>query len=198
MKKIFGNFIEKLPEQEEYLLIGFSPASVSLKERWTNNGLSADFIAEYFRAFFVNKMVGTKEDAEMTIENLRDAVKYIANELLENAMKFQDSSMPYTAKIGFSIYNDKLIFLVTNGINEQQIEPLQIYINRLLTEDPSELYFETMKSNAKNNSNSSQLGLLSMVCDYSAKLGWKFEETTTTSPITIVHTMVCLAINTIL
>jgi len=197
MTQIFGNFIEELPEQEEYLLIGFSPASVSLKERWANNGLSADFIAEYFKSFFVNKMGETEEEESIALENLRDAVKYIANELLENAMKFQDSSVPYTAKIGFSIYNDRLIFLVSNGINEWQVEPLQIFVNSLLNEDPSELYFQTMKANAQNNTNS-RLGLLSMVCDYSAKLGWKFEKSKTEPPITIVKTMVCLEIGTIL
>jgi hypothetical protein len=55
MIKILGNFIESLPEAEEYLMIGFSPSSLPLKKRWQNNGISADFMADYLRAFFISK-----------------------------------------------------------------------------------------------------------------------------------------------
>jgi len=198
MTQIFGKFIEELPKQEEYLVIGFSPASVSLKERWSNNGLSADFIADYFKTFFVNKINQTNQEENIGLENLRDAVKYVANELLENAMKFQDSSVAYTARIGFSIYHDRLIFLVSNGVKESQVEPLRIFINKILTTDPSEMYFQTMKANAKNNDSHSRLGLLSMVCDYSAELGWKLERTKTEPPVTVINTMVCLEIKAVL
>ncbi len=190
----FGHFIEDLPPQDEYLTIGFSPSSRPLKKRWENNGLSADFIAEYFKTFFVSQEEETL--SSVAIENLKDGVKYIANELLENAMKFQDEAVPFTAKIGFSLYNDRLIFRVTNGINDQQIEPFQAFIKRLLTEDADELYLQAMKTNARKGVNApSRLGLLSMICDYSAKLGWKFEKLQTEPPMTIVSTMVCLKID---
>ena len=111
MAQIFGHFIETLPQQDEYLTIGFSPSSQPLKKRWENNGLSADFISEYFRTFFVSQEEEELDEEEcIARENLRDAVKYIANELLENAMKFQDAALPFTAKIGFSLYSDRLIF----------------------------------------------------------------------------------------
>ena len=195
MTQIFGDFIEELPEQEEFLTIGFSPASAPLQKRWENNGLSADFMADYFKTFFVNKQTSEKgKEESVFIENLRGAVKYIANELLENAMKFQDRDMPFTARIGFSMYNDKLVFCVTNGIDEWQVEPFQAFIKKLLNEDPSELYFQTMKANAINNADS-KLGILSMICDYSAKLGWKFEKIQTSPPIMVVNTMVCLELS---
>jgi hypothetical protein len=194
MTQVFGHFIEELPPQDEYLTIGFSPSSRPLKKRWENNGLSADFIAEYFKTFFVSQDEETL--SLVAIENLKDGVKYIANELLENAMKFQDESVPFTAKIGFSLYNDRLIFRVTNGINDEQIESFQAIIKQLLTEDSDELYLQAMKSNARKDVNApSRLGLLSMICDYSAKLGWKFEKLQTEPPMTIVSTMVCLEID---
>ncbi|RKZ90445.1 MAG: ATP-binding protein [Candidatus Parabeggiatoa sp. nov. 1] len=194
MIQIFGDYLENLPDQDEYLTMGFSPSSVPLKKRWQNNGLSADFIADYFRTFFVSQQDDDDGDDEnFAAENYRDAVKYIANELLENAMKFQDEQVSFTAKIGFSLYNDKLIFCVTNGINEQQVAPFQGFIKRLLTEAPDDLYIQAMKTNARKGVDApSRLGLLSMVCDYSAKLGWKFEKRQTNPPMTIVSTMVCL------
>ena len=195
MAQIFGHFIETLPQQDEYLTIGFSPSSQPLKKRWENNGLSADFISEYFKTFFVSQEEELDEEESIARENLRDAVKYIANELLENAMKFQDTALPFTAKIGFSLYSDRLIFCVTNGISKHQIQPFQEMIKRLLDEDPEELYFQAMKSNAQKGSDApSRLGLLSMICDYSAKLGWKFEPSQKDPTIMTVSTMVSLDI----
>ena len=103
MTQIFGHFIEELPKQEEYLTIGFSPSSLSLKKRWKNNGLSADFIADYFKMFFISNQVDDEGmNNSILIDNLWNMVKYIANELLENAMKFQDQTIPITAKMEFS------------------------------------------------------------------------------------------------
>jgi hypothetical protein len=51
MIQTFGDFIE-LPASQEYLIIGFSPSSIPLKQRWRNNGLSADFMADYLATFF--------------------------------------------------------------------------------------------------------------------------------------------------
>jgi hypothetical protein len=196
MTQIFGHFMEALPQQDEYLTIGFSPSSQPLKKRWENNGLSADFISEYFKTFFVSKEEEDLDDDEsIARENLRDAVKYIANELLENAMKFQDDALPFTAKIGFSLYSDRLIFCVTNGISDHEIQPFQILIKSLLDEDPEELYFQAMKANARKGSDApSRLGLLSMICDYSAKLGWKFEPSEKNPTVMTVSTMVSLEI----
>lgn len=195
MIQIFGEFIDELPKQDEYLTIGFSPSSRPLKKRWKNNGLSADFIAEYFRTFFVSETDDDDDDDDVATENLRDAVKYIANELLENAMKFQDENVPFTARIGFSLYNDKLVFCVTNGINNQQVESFQAFINKLLTKNPDDLYIEAMRLNARQGIDSpSRLGLLSMVCDYSAKLGWKFETLQNNPSVMTVSTMVCLEV----
>jgi len=198
MNQIFGHFIENLPPREEYLSLGFSPSHLPLKKRWQNNGLSADFIADYFKIFFISKQEkeGKEqkgEDNELIVENLCNAVKYIANELLENAMKFQDETVPFTAKIAFSLYGDRLIFCVTNGLPENQVDYFKKFINRLLSEEPDELYLQAMRSNAKKGvEEPSQLGLLSMICDYSAKLGWKFETLPTHPPMLVVSTMVCL------
>jgi len=191
MAEVFGNYVEGDFESEEYLSIGFSPSSVPLKKRWKNNGLSADFIADYFKNFFVNRK---GEEEEELIENLRDAVKYISNELLENAMKFQDDRMPFTAKIVFSLHTDKLIFHVTNCVHPDQVAVFQQYIQDLLEKDTDELYMHAMRNNAQEHSNRSGLGLLSMVCDYSASLGWKFETSSQDSSMMTVTTVVSLEI----
>jgi hypothetical protein len=197
----FGHFEKKIPTRCEYLTIGFSPSYEPLKKRWENNGLSADFIADYFRTFYISRREDSGEGPdEFEVENLCNTVKYIANELLENAMKFQDQSTSYTAKVFFYLRADKLVFRVTNAIRSEQIATLQNYIQTLLNEDPQELYLAAMRASSKAEySGRSGLGLLSMLCDYSAKLGWQFamadledEEEGSNKPFMTVTTMVTL------
>ena len=96
MAKIFGDFVDKDAKDQEYLLIGFSPTSIPLRQRWRNNGLSADFLSDYLRAFFR----GTIARAPSRREETKSAVSYIANELLENAMKFKHAPSDYPVTVG--------------------------------------------------------------------------------------------------
>lgn len=192
--EVFGDFIQQLPQSAEYLTIGFSPTSLPLKHRWENNGLSADFIADYFRNFYISKREAAGEAADATeVDNLRDAVKYIANELLENAMKFQSEEIPSTATIGFSLYSERLVFSITNGVNKVQAEKFKKHVQSIVSEDPMELYIQAMRDSANaENANRSGLGLLSMICDYSARLGWEFKSHPDNAELQMVTTMVSL------
>src|SRR5215510_16471951 len=88
MTQIFGKFIERQEENGEYLKIGFSPTSIPIQQRWHNNGLSADFLADYLSTFFP----GDTHAAAERQAKLKSAISYVANELLENAMKFSYTS----------------------------------------------------------------------------------------------------------
>src|ERR1700683_674106 len=80
-----GNGTE--PSQEcEYLTLAFSPTSAPLRSRWRNNGLSADFLADYVTTFLPTR--DGKPAAASRQKELKHAVTYVANELLENAMKY--------------------------------------------------------------------------------------------------------------
>ena len=52
MTRIFGDFTERKDDHGEHLEIGFSPTSIPIQQRWRNNGLSADFLADYLSTFF--------------------------------------------------------------------------------------------------------------------------------------------------
>ena len=177
MTETYGFFIEELAETKEeveYLVIGFCPASVPLQKRWKTNGLSADFIADYLQTFFIGKE--SSSSAPIPVQS-KNAVKYIANELLENAMKFHDSTMRFHTTITFNLCCDKLIFKVVNSSNPAGLQKLKDFITNLLQKDPYEFYIEQMEANAtcEHKEGHSGLGFLSMICDYSAKIGWKFE-----------------------
>lgn len=193
MNQIFGDFIEGLPIGPEYLVIGFSPSSVPLKQRWRNNGLSADFLGDYLATFFP-----TIESDRSTVyrkAEIRSAVSYIANELLENAMKFNDEKSDYPISIRLQLQHDKLVFSISNTIPPEGIRKFQAYIKELITSDPDELYIRQLEKNATDeNSTSSGLGLLTMINDYMAKIGWKFETVQENPEVITVTTMVQLTV----
>jgi len=192
MIQTFGDFIE-LPASQEYLIIGFSPSSIPLKQRWRNNGLSADFMADYLATFFPGN-----EDDTSTIERqaeIKSAVSYIANELLENAMKFNNETSEYPIDIKLQLESDGVIFSVVNSISPQAVDKFQAYIQQLLASDPSELYIQQLEKNAVEESCAdSGLGLLTMLTDYTAKIGWKFQIVHQDPEVIAVTTMVQLRV----
>ncbi|MEG4488277.1 DUF6272 family protein [Microcoleus sp. D2_18a_B4] len=192
MIQILGDFIEQAGSQE-YLIIGFSPSSVPLKQRWRNNGLSADFLADYLTTFFPGN-----QDEPSTIERqaeIKSAVSYIANELLENAMKFNDETSDYPIDIKLQLESDGVIVSVANSISPQAVDKFQAYIQELLASEPSELYLQRLEKNAADdNCTNSGLGLLTMLTDYTAKLGWKFQTVHKDPEVIAVTTMVQLTV----
>ncbi|MEG4286136.1 ATP-binding protein [Microcoleus sp. A006_D1] len=192
MIQTFGDFIEPSPSQE-YLIIGFSPSSIPLKQRWRNNGLSADFLADYLTTFFPGN-----EDDPSTIDRqaeIKSAVSYIANELLENAMKFNDESSEHPIDIKLQLESDRLIFSVANSIPGSSVGKFQAYIQHLLASDPNELYIDRLEKNAAEEScTDSGLGLLTMLSDYTAKIGWKFQTVQKDPEVIAVTTMVQLIV----
>lgn len=193
MTQIFGDFSDNLPDGQEGLTMVFSPTSVPLKHRWRNNGLSADFMADYFATFFTGNEEANPEIA--TQEQVKSAVSFIANELLENAMKFNDEALPQPISIRLQMDSHRLVFLATNSVHPQKVKKFQQFIQELITSDPSELYLRHLEKDMEDiNENSSGLGLLTMINDYQAKLGWKFEMVEQNPDALAVTTMVQLTV----
>lgn len=193
MTQIYGDFNEELPGGQEGLTIVFSPTSVPLKQRWRNNGLSADFMADYFATFFP----GSEEDATETDikAEVKSAVSFIANELLENAMKFNDETSPHPISLRLQMDSDKLVFLATNSVNSKTIEKFQVFIEELMNSDPSELYIRQIEKNAEDETlDGSGLGFLTMMNDYPAEIGWKFQTLQENPGVVTLTTMVKLTV----
>ena len=187
MIQYLGNYIDLSDSmKEESLSLHFSPSKLPLKKRWENNGISADFIAEYVKNFWICHMDLSEDQKEdrINIFNLYINVKYVANELFENAMKFSyiydevnkvPSSHATAAGVLLSLSDDRLIFYITHGASKSQSDIYKSFILKLLSSNPSDMYMEAMRNSHKEeNVNNSGLGILSMICDYNALLGWKF------------------------
>ena len=191
---IFGNFLDNLAElgnDIDSLELSFSPSSRPIKQRWRNNRLSAHFVADYLSTFF--PMSDDDPNSERRKKQSIGAVSYVANELLENAMKFNNADFEYRIRFGIyflEIPEIKVVLFATNSINTEQSIQLKQFIQDLTESDPDELYLSQLEKSAEDeNEDVSGLGLITMVNDYDAKLGWQFSTDAKNPEIYTVTTM---------
>lgn len=193
MTQIFGDYNDALPTSQEYLILGFSPTSIPLKQRWRNNGLSADFLADYLTTFFPAN--DSDQDSLMKQAEIKNAINYVANELLENAMKFNDDSSTHPISVQLQLLPDRIVFCITNSLSRSNMLKFQEFIQRMTNSDPQELYLRLLEENADNeHCNHSRLGLLTMLNDYQAMIGWKFKTVQANPELLTVSTMAQLLI----
>ena len=186
-KKI-GNFIDISDRQQgEYLELGFQPSSLSIKQRWRNNGLSADFLADYVTTFF--PVTKNDNEGKAHTAGIKHAVGFVANELLENGMKYTDSSLNMPMRINMLLEKNSIAFNETNSVHESQAEAFLKFITRLQESDPLEMFVEQLERQAMEEKGSG-LGFLTMINDYQADLSWQFKNDKNTDIITITTAVV--------
>lgn len=173
MIQIFGDFQEDIPTNHEFLMIGFFPHTISLKQRWRNNGLSADFVADYLTTFFPANEDELDSMAKQI--QLKAAVNYIANELIDNAMKFNNEISDYPVKFGLHLLQDKLVLTSTNCLSPQVLAKFYEFVNELKDVNIEDFYIEQLEKGALEESDESRLGIITMIKDYLATVGWKLE-----------------------
>lgn len=191
MVKIFGEFLHQFPPDHDSLELTFTPTSRPIKKRWRNNRLSAHFVADYFSTFLPADVI--ESDQEARIKQSKGAVTYVANELLENAMKFNYEAAHTQIRFGIHFLEEEEVtaaIFTTNSISLEGAKKFEAFIQELLTEDLNELYIRQVENSAEDeNNDASGLGLLTMLNDYQAKLGWKFEWLSEHPKIILVTTM---------
>lgn len=160
-----------------------------MAEQWI---VSADFIADYLTTFFPSNEDTVNETDQQA--EIKSAVSYITNDLLENAMKFNDETSPYPISIGLYLYSDKLVFVVTNTLLPQAVEKFQAFIKQIPISNLEELYIKQLERSGDKSDRESGLGLLTMMNNYLAKIGWKVESVYQEPEIISVTTMLQLII----
>jgi hypothetical protein len=173
--QVFGDYVESTRKQEN-LSLGFSPSSVPIEERWRNNGLSADYIADYLTTI-LNTDENQSENPEY-LADIKSSASYIANELLENGMKYCNAQTDHPITFHVELQNNEIRFFLQNIVIPASAQKLKDFIEELKNSDPDELYIRQLEKTAEaelEDNISSGLGFLSIINDYSAKLGWKFQ-----------------------
>ena len=196
MPQIFGDFVESFPLAQDSLELTFTPNSLPIKKRWRSNRLSANFMADYFSNFLP---VDEDDPAQKRrIKESKGAVSYVANELLENAIKFNNQATNFKIKFGIYFIEEAdmtAVLFATNSVSAEGLDKFQKFIQELLCSDPEKLYVQQIEKSAEEeNSGASGLGFLTMINDYSAKLGWKFEIVQKEPKMIAVTTMVLVPV----
>ncbi|WP_445171818.1 DUF6272 family protein [Microcoleus sp.] len=189
--EIWGEFIDQFPPEHDCLELTFTPSSRPIKQRWRNNRLSAHFVADYLSSFL--PMDAEDASSKKRIKQSKGVVSYVANELLENAIKFNKDDTNYKVKFGIHFIcgtEVTAVIFASNTVTSEGANKFKEFIKKILASDPNELYLQQLEKNAESESESSGLGLLTMINDYSAKIGWKFDpraESDTIAVTTVVQ-----------
>lgn len=105
----------------------------------------------------------------------RHSIIYLVNELLENAIKFR---VPGSIRVDCSLESGNFELTVSNDAEPEVAKRFQSLIEEITSRDPGELLIERIEANAADESSSgSGLGLLTLMNDYGARLGWDFRST---------------------
>ncbi|MEW5824470.1 MAG: ATP-binding protein [Pseudomonadota bacterium] len=168
MSETLGDFLSER-DCGEHLLLSFSKGSLPLKERWRNNSLTADFLADYAITFFP---AGRGDDtrALKRQREIKDSVSYIANELLENGLKYHEGGAAHDLNIRFEIHSDRLVISQTNVTGAARAERLRHLARELLEEDIDTLFLQRLEN---TDETSAGLGLITILHDHGAALAWR-------------------------
>jgi hypothetical protein len=187
---------EKRASECEYLTMAFSPTSAPLRSRWRNNGLSADFLGDYVTTFLpTNGGIAAVKNKQNEIKH---TVTYIANELLENAMKYHQTDVETPIRIHLELASDHLTVSVSNGISVVQAGRYKEFVEHLQEGDAGDLLLMQQEESAKSSESTvSCLGLLTIISDYDAKLDWRFDAHPTQSESMTVTTSAVLPLKNV-
>jgi len=152
----------------EHMSLTLYPDSFAV--RWSLCNLTANFMAEYFGELFPDS---DAEDRLISREEISGAIGYVLNELVENAVKFnQNGDINVTVGIG----KEDLVCLVSNQIVNTAVPMLREKLLELTQEEPGELLRRQAEANADDpDSTGSGLGYLIIMNDYGVSLGWKLD-----------------------
>jgi hypothetical protein len=192
MNQIFGDFSEEILTHHKILMMDLSIHSFVPCRAKETRYLSIAFIVDYLAIF----LWGKKENANLCRQQrqIQGAASYIVNELLENSIKFNCKTVNYPIKFGIGLLEQNLVFFSSNCADEEDVNNLKEFIHELTTSDIEELYFRQLEKGAEEQSDKSGIGFLSIMHDYTAKLGWNIEAVKTDPEIITVTTMVQLKI----
>ncbi|PSR17562.1 ATP-binding protein [filamentous cyanobacterium CCP3] len=175
MPNQFGRFATCLDNSKEYLTICFSPSASARQQRWRNYGLSADFLGDYFATFFPgNPQKNGAVDDLMQRDTVKAAISYIANELLENAIKYHTDRSPEPISISLFLYEDYIVFQSLNLVEPLAADQFQAFIHDILTAADLDDLFAQQLEKAATGHGESHMGFLTMMCDYGVEFGWGF------------------------
>lgn len=153
------------------IVISDGPLGIS----WQHASETCEFLGDVFALHHA------RGGADYT--DARHSIIYLVNELLENAIKFR---VPGAIQVDCSLENGNFELTVSNDTAADVAARFQSLIEDIISRDPGELLIERIEANAADeNSSGSGLGLLTLMSDYGARLGWDFRSSPSGAAVTL-------------
>ncbi len=166
MTEVFGDIESRnaAASFENRILLAEGPIDLT----WQHASVTAEFLGDIY---------GMRSGAQRLNDNeARHSVGYLVNELLENAVKFR---APCDVLVESSLDGNRFEIKVSNYISEETSRRFQPLLAEITQGDPGELLIQRIEANAGDAfSSGSGLGLLTLMSDYGARLGWRFSRST--------------------
>ena len=169
--EIFGDFLEVPDACNDFLTLNFTLSDEQRLLRWSNYGMSADFLGDYFASFFPGPCLEGEQISRR--DEVKSVVSFVSNELLENAVKYGQHSQALPVTITLRLYGDTIVFEAINPSSAERVSCYRSFVEELVSTDPSELYFRQLEQTA-TGTGLSHMGILTMINDYGARFGWRF------------------------
>lgn len=163
MEAAFGNIAHNNPAAAFKLSLKLFDGPLDVT--WQHASATCDFLSDM--------MAMRCERAHLGYNDARHSIAYLVNEMLENSIKFKSAG---DVGIFCSLDRNRFEILISNAITVEAAEKFEKLLAELVDRDPGELLIERIEQNAADeNSSASGLGILTLMNDYGAKLGWKFD-----------------------
>src|SRR3569623_405536 len=163
MNAIYGNFSHALQSANFATTLRLVDGALALT--WQHSGTTAAFLGDFYAL--------RAAETGLEYNEVRHSVGYLVNELLENALKFR---APGDIELTAGLSGARFELIVSNLVTEATAERFAALLAELTSRDPGELLIERLEANAADETSSaSGLGLLTLMNDYGARLGWNFD-----------------------
>lgn len=163
MEAAFGHIAQRNPAAAFKLALKLFDGPLDLT--WQHASATCDFLSDM--------MAMRCERAQLGYNDARHSIAYLVNEMLENSIKFKSAG---DVGIYCSLDRNRFEISISNAITFAAAEKFQKNLVDIVDRDPGELLIERIEMNAADeNSSASGLGILTLMNDYGAKLGWKFD-----------------------
>jgi hypothetical protein len=160
----YGELIDRPPDLDGCTRIVFRTEHLELK--WSHCSNSADFLSHYYAGVLALNRTPSQ------IRDLTYSIAYMANELIENALKFRAGG---DIELVAGTHDGDFVMVISNWISSETSERFQSLLREITAGDPGELLIQRIEANAISGGSGSGLGILTLMNDYGVRLTWRFE-----------------------
>jgi hypothetical protein len=164
MNRSFGHAPPSLEALESALRLLLFAEKLPL--RWSDCSATSNFLSTYYESLFAEWLspAGTND--------LVHSVAYLANELMENAVKFRAAG---EIEVEAGVLGHDFILRVGHHVSPEKAEAFATLLGEITQGDPGELLIQRIEANAETpGAGGSGLGLLTLMNDYRIRFSWNF------------------------